>query len=131
MLAYPGETYDSMHKTIEFAKSLPLDWASFTITIGLPGTNIYKEGMEKGYFETDYWREYTKGNILDSKPYFIPEGLEEKALYDLKRKAYLEFYLRPRVIWNILRGVRLADMARNFRVFVRLLPDVYRSIVRT
>lgn len=130
MLAYPGETYETIHRTIGFAKNLPLDWASFTITIGLPGTNIYNEGFEKGYFHIDYWKEYAKGNILSLKPYFIPEGLEEKELYSLKRRAYLEFYLRPRIVWNILRRLKLVDMARNFRVLVRLLPAAYQSMAR-
>lgn len=130
MLAYPGETYDSIRRTIGFAKALPLDWASFTITIGLPETKIYNEGFEKGYFHIDYWKEYTKGNILSSRPYFIPDGLEEEDLYSLKRRAYLEFYLRPRIIWNILKGLKLVDIARNFRIFVKLVPAMYHSMAR-
>lgn len=128
MLAYPGETYGSIYKTIEFAKSLPLDWASFTITIGLPGAGIYKEALENGYFHVDHWKEYTKGNILPSKPYFIPEGLRKKNLFGLKKKAYLEFYLRPGIIWNILKSLKLVDVAINFRIFTKLLPSVYHSM---
>ena len=130
MLAYPGETCGGIHRTIEFAKNLPLDWASFTITIGLPETNIYNEGLDKRYFYIDYWKEYAKGNILSLKPYFIPDGLDEEELYRLKRRAYLEFYLRPRIVWNILKGLKLVDIARNFRVFVKLLPAAYHSMAR-
>lgn len=130
MLAYPGQTYRSICKTVEFAKLLPLDWASFTITIGLPETEIYKEALRNGDLHIDYWREYTKGNILNSKPYFIPEGLEEKDLFTLKKRAYLEFYLRPKIIWNILKSSELINVVKNFRVFLKLLPSVYNSITK-
>jgi len=128
MLSYPGETYKTICKTIEFAKSLPLDWASFTITIGLPETEIYREALRSGYFQIDYWREYARGNILDSKPYFIPDGLEEDDLFTLKKKAYLEFYLRPKIVWGILRNLNLNKVIKNFRIFLKLLPSTYYSI---
>jgi radical SAM superfamily enzyme YgiQ (UPF0313 family) len=130
MLAYPGETDKSMRKRIEFAKSLPLDWASFTIAIGLPGTQIYKEALKSGEFPADYWREYAKGNILKTKPYFIPRGMKERDLFALKKKAYLEFYLRPKIAWNMLRSLRLMEAVKNFRIFFKLLPSAYHSIAR-
>lgn len=130
MLAYPGETQRSISRTLEFAKSLSLDWASFTITIGLPETEIYKEALKEGYFRVDYWREYTKGNILNSKPYFIPEGLCENDLFALKKKAYLEFYLRPKIIYNLLKRTRLFDLFKNSYLFFRLLPTTYNSITK-
>ncbi len=130
MLAYPGDTYKSTCKTIEFAKSLPLDWASFTVTIGLPGTEIYKEALSSGRFHSDYWREYSIGNAIDSKPYFIPDDMKEDDLIKFKRKAYLEFYLRPRIIWAILKNLKLGKVANNFRVFIKLLPSVYYSTAK-
>lgn len=130
MLAYPGETERSIHKTIQFAKSLPLDWASFTITIGLPGTEIYKEALKRKYFPIDYWSEYTKGNILNSKPYFIPENLKEKNLFALNRRAYLEFYLRPKIIRNVLKSLKLIDMAKSLPLFIKLSPAIYNSIMK-
>ena len=130
MLAYPGETHRDILKTVEFAKSLPLDWASFTITIGLPETEIYKEGLRNRTFHVDYWKEYTKGNTLNSKPYFVPDGQDESDLFALKRKAYLEFYFRPKIIWNILKNSKLTGMINNFHLFVKLLPSVYHSIAK-
>jgi radical SAM superfamily enzyme YgiQ (UPF0313 family) len=128
MLAYPGDTRKDIYKTIEFAKSLPLDWASFTVTIGLPGTEIYQEALISKRFSVDYWREYTKGNVMGSKPYFIPGGMREKDLFEVKKKAYLEFYLRPRIVLNILRNLGLVGAINNFQVFLRLMPSICHSI---
>lgn len=130
MLGFPGETRRSICRTIEFAKSLPLDWASFTVTIGLPGTEIYRDAVESGYFCLDYWREYTKGNNPNAIPYFIPEGLKENDLFALKRKAYLEFYLRPKIVWSMLRSLKSAGLRRNFNIFLKLAPPIFNSIAR-
>lgn len=130
MLAYPGETRKTIEETIDFSKTLALDWASFTVTIGLPGTEIYNQALQDKYFTYDYWKEYTKGNIFDSKPYFLPEGFSEKDLFALKKRAYLEFYLRPRIIWNILRRLNGRNLIKDIPFFLKLLPDVYKSIVK-
>ncbi len=130
MLAYPGETYESILKTINLAKTLPLDWASFTITIGLPETEIYKRALEEGYFHVDYWKEYTKGNILNTWPNFIPDGLKEEDLYRLKRKAYREFYFRSGIIWSMTRELKLVSLVKNSAQVVRLLPHACRSLVK-
>lgn len=127
MLAFPGEKYGEMRQTVAFAKSLALDWASFTVTIGLPGTSIYNEALKNGYFPRDYWRELTLGNKLVSKPYFIPEGANEKDLLALKRNAYREFYLRPKIIKNILKNSAACGPG-DFRVFFESLPSICRSI---
>ncbi|OGW75966.1 MAG: hypothetical protein A2Z72_04705 [Omnitrophica bacterium RBG_13_46_9] len=129
MLGYPGETRISIRETIEFAKSLPLDWASFTITIGLPETAIYKTALKKRYFDTDYWKEYTKGGIINTKPYFIPEGLDKKSLFALKKRAYLEFYMRPKIIWNVSRGLNFSELIKHFPLYIKLLPSIRNSIM--
>jgi len=130
MLAYPTETYRTICKTIDFAKSLSLHWASFTVTMGLPETDIYREALRRGYFDIDYWREHAKGNILNSKPYFIPNGLEEDDLFALKKKAYLEFYLRPKIIWSILTSARPMEVIKNLRLLLRLSPSIFYSIIK-
>ncbi|MBN1871064.1 MAG: radical SAM protein [Candidatus Omnitrophica bacterium] len=127
MLAYPGETMKHMLKTAEFAKSLPLDWASFTVTIGLPCTEIYKQALEEKTFELDYWREYTKGNTLNARPYFTGGGLDENDIFALKRRAYLKFYLRPRSIANLLKCVAYNGIYGNLNTLLKVLPRAYSS----
>ena len=47
ILGYPGETYEEMNKTIEFALNSGADSFSFSILSPLPGTPIYREVMKK------------------------------------------------------------------------------------
>ena len=45
IVGYPGETYDTIENTFEWALSLPLDEVSFTIPYPLPGTRLYDRVM--------------------------------------------------------------------------------------
>jgi anaerobic magnesium-protoporphyrin IX monomethyl ester cyclase len=62
ILCYPGETDDTVLKTIKFATSLPVDYLSFTMPYPLPGTALYervkdritREGEESGSLFCDH-----------------------------------------------------------------------------
>ena len=47
ILCYPGETDDTVLKTIKFATSLPVDYLSFTMPYPLPGTALYERVKDK------------------------------------------------------------------------------------
>ncbi len=61
MIGCPGETGDTIRKTIELAKSLELDYAQFSRLSTLPGTELYE--LWKREFGIDYWREF----VIDEK----------------------------------------------------------------
>ena len=43
MVGYPGETYDTIETTFQWALTLPLDDISFTIPYPLPGTRLFEK----------------------------------------------------------------------------------------
>tara|TARA_B110001452_G_scaffold225490_1_gene199470 strand:- start:86 stop:955 length:870 start_codon:yes stop_codon:yes gene_type:complete len=47
ILGYPGETYEEINKTVEFAMNCGADSFSFAILSPLPGTPIYREVLKK------------------------------------------------------------------------------------
>jgi len=47
ILGYPGETNETMLKTIKLASSLPLDYFSMTIPYPLPGTKLYEQVRDR------------------------------------------------------------------------------------
>ena len=47
ILCYPGETDETVLKTIKFATSLPLDYLSFTMPYPLPGTRLWERIKSK------------------------------------------------------------------------------------
>src|SRR3990167_2531825 len=48
-----GETKETIRETIDFAKSLDIDNATFFITSPLPGTHLYEVAKEKGYINAN------------------------------------------------------------------------------
>ena len=92
IIGNPGETKETILETINFMKKLPLDdffLSYFTIFPGSPISRIAEKygKVRQGYKYKD------KININ-----FIPNGLTEQELRKYYKKAFREFYLRPRQI---------------------------------
>ena len=93
MLGFPGETREDIEKTIQFSRELPLHRATFHSFIPLPGTQIWEEMKVSGELDRVDWERY-----FFWAGAYIPQGLTRKKLKNLHRKAFLLFYLRPRII---------------------------------
>jgi len=107
MIGYPEETLDEMNKTMEFAKSIGLDWASFSITVPNPGTPIFMEGSRENRFDKNYWKNYSRGNGQNFIGYFTSREIDEKTLISLLNRGYRKFYLRPGIILSKLLNKKL------------------------
>lgn len=106
-----GETQKTIEETIGFAKRLPITFAIFHTASPYPGTKFYKQVKEKGWLTSEKWKEIDQGRASSVN---YPQLSGEEIMIGIKR-AYRLFYLRPRVILNILYSVR------NFRDFKGLL----------
>ncbi len=97
IIGYPTETKEDILKTIELAKELPLDRASFSLFQPLVGSEIYDELKKEGKLDClDAKCDYSKISIL-------PTTLNSKDLKNLQRKAILGFYLRPKTFTRFIR----------------------------
>ncbi|WP_338668748.1 B12-binding domain-containing radical SAM protein [Pseudodesulfovibrio methanolicus] len=107
MLGHLDETPEEMRKTIEFAKSLDLDVASFTLFVPLPGTQDYKRAQKFGQFDPQF---YMKDLLLEYNmpkyPVYVPAGMTSEELMAIHREAYNKLYLRPGYIFKKLFEVR-------------------------
>jgi len=100
MVGSPGDTEETIRKTIKFSIDLKLDYAQFSKVTPMPATELYRMLIEER--GRDYWREY----ILDeSRDIYLPRPrckLNEEEVQEWTRKAYLAFYFRPRYILKAL-----------------------------
>jgi len=102
-IGHPTEKREHILKTIEFAKRLNPDYASFVLVIPYPGTALYDENNSE---------------ILYLK---VNENLELDELEKLRKKALLEFYLRPEYIVGKLFSIRsLKDIKMLWMGFTKL-----------
>jgi radical SAM superfamily enzyme YgiQ (UPF0313 family) len=106
MIGYYDASPEDIEETINFAASLGLDWASFSVATALPGTDLYTVAQERGYVNGDFWREYTV-NGGGQLPQLETETFTAEQLRAYRTKAYLKFYMRPDLIrrkWSRAEG---------------------------
>ncbi len=110
MLGLPGETPELAQKTIDFAKELDTDFASFTLTTPYPGTEMAKHAKEYGTLKKDY-NKYSMWKVV-----FLPYGYKnEEELLKMHSQAFKQFYFRPKyVLGKVLKVRSLGDIKRNF-----------------
>jgi len=120
MIGNPGETKQSVMRTIEFAKTLPLDYAQFTITIMKPHSELEKDNIKASGI--DYWREYIRGAVEERVLPTPWTDLSRAEIEAYSRKAYLSFYVRPRYIWKMIKRIEsFGEFMRYVRVFCQLM----------
>jgi len=104
MLGFIGETEKEMFETINFAKELDPDYATFTLLTPLPRTKDFKRAQQEGIFDKDYYKKeiYSEINFPKHPPY-TPKGFTEKRLMEIHKRAYKEFYLRPTYVLRQLK----------------------------
>lgn len=128
MLGHPSETKESIRRTIDFAKSLPLDVATFSIVKVHPQTQLHEMVGEYGTMHimqsTDDWAEVARHGYPFNV--FLPHGLTLEYLERMQVWAHKEFFLRPRYIARqILRALTdwcfLVQMWRGGLVLLRMI----------
>jgi radical SAM superfamily enzyme YgiQ (UPF0313 family) len=114
MLGNVGETLETVKETISFAKSLDLDNATFFITAPFPGTDLYRIAQDLGHISQDTkWEAFAP--ITVQQPILVQDNLTSKDLIYWQKKAFREFYLRPRYI--IRRLYRLRSIGELKSIF--------------
>ncbi|MBF0504482.1 MAG: radical SAM protein [Candidatus Omnitrophica bacterium] len=131
MFGAPGETRESARKTIDFAKSMPLDTIQFTGIACYPGTSLYRWAKENNYILAQNWKDWLtqagEQRTLLSYPQFSHKDIDEHIDIGLK-----EFYLRPKQIWNMLISINsLGDLLRKLHGFKAFVHYFAQKMLRS
>ena len=127
MVGSPGESPETISKTIQFAKKLKLDFAQFSVTTPFPGTELYDLLGNKG--ENIPWESFIyDGADSQRLPLFENSQLTKNDIRYWTRRAYREFYLRPSYLWQRARQINsIGELKINIRGFCRLLRSIIPS----
>ena len=127
MIGSPGETPETIIKTIQFARKLKLDFAQFSVTTPFPGTELYSLLGNKG--DDIPWESFVyDGADKQVIPLFENSQLSRSDLRYWTKRAYREFYLRPSYIWQRIRRVNsIGELRVGLKGFYRLLRDIIPS----
>ncbi|MGM0649440.1 MAG: B12-binding domain-containing radical SAM protein [Bacteroidota bacterium] len=101
MIGFPGESRSSVMETINLAKKLPLDYASFNIASPRFGTDFRKTSIENGIVD----HEKLGAESSAATPVWKNQELNNAELSNLRRKAVRNFYLRPLYIFKRITGI--------------------------
>lgn len=107
MFGFPGETEVDFSKTINLAKRLNPTYASFHVATPYPGTEFFKH-LETNHSNISFPEAYTKEHTLEE-------------LEAVTRKAFLQFYLRPKYIFSRLRTGNLTSLKKQFSLFMNFI----------
>jgi radical SAM superfamily enzyme YgiQ (UPF0313 family) len=119
ILGMPGETAETMEKTIRFALELDPDLANFMIAAPYPGTELWETVKCTG---TLYARDWSELAIQSDHAHFETATLKPELVERKWHEAYRRFYFRPQRITKRLLSVdtwrnlvpRLKDAQRFF-----------------
>jgi radical SAM superfamily enzyme YgiQ (UPF0313 family) len=123
VLGMPGETLESIKRTVGFARSLPIDVAGFYITTLYPGNELFKIAREEGaLLHFDYGQYNPIVDVKHLKLAYVPRGMKEGELKKAIVWAHKSFYLRPGYILRQLRFLRnISDIGRYWRGFKTIM----------
>lgn len=122
MIGNPDETLQDIYETLNFALELNPDYVHYSITMPLPRTQLYKEALDRGIIEKDYWTEFAKSPSKDFKIRYWEENFTAAQLEELLTKAYHSFYLRPSYMLKSLTKIKSAgELFRKFNAGINLL----------
>lgn len=114
IIGLPGETRETMQDTIDFAIELDPLIANFSMMTPYPGTKVYEIVKRQGRLLVNDWEDYV---FFEQKARYEMGDMTAELVEDMYRKAYRQYYLRPR---PILRRVSTRDfwmnLPRNLRI---------------
>jgi len=112
IIGLPGETKESIERTIEFAKELDSETIQVSIAHAYPGTEFYDYAAQHNYLAAEAAAD-TAGHQL---PHMKYPGLELEDMMAGVNRFYDAYYFRRRVVWRIVRKA-LWDSSERKRLY--------------
>ena len=94
MLGLPGETEESVQRSMNYVFSLPIDDFNLAKFTPFPGSPIYEHIHELGEFE-EKWEKMDCMNFV-----FVTKGMTKDRLEVLFQDFYRNHFKRPKVLWG-------------------------------
>jgi radical SAM superfamily enzyme YgiQ (UPF0313 family) len=121
VLGLPGETEETMQKTLQLALELELTIAQFYCAVPIPGAPLYNMARSRGWIDAkqDFvpFEQFRQDNAVMNLP-----GLTPVMVNAFRKKSFLRFYLRPRQLLKmlkLLKGANLINILKGGLKFIR------------
>ncbi len=113
IVGLPGETSESIRRSIDFAKKLDTETIQVAVAHPYPGTEFYDYVQQNQHLTTDAMTDET-GHQLPNIHY---SGLGQAEIMEWVERFYDEYYFRPKAAWRIVRKAMFngADRRRLYK----------------
>jgi radical SAM superfamily enzyme YgiQ (UPF0313 family) len=109
MMGLPGETEQSIQRSMDYVFSLPIDDFNLSKFTPFPGSPLYENIHDYGEFEEDY----AKMDCMHFQ--FVPEGMTRERLEELYQNYYKSHFMRPKILLDYLTMIwKSPDSWRRF-----------------
>jgi hopanoid biosynthesis associated radical SAM protein HpnJ len=116
ILGLPGETPQTIQKTIKFACDIEPETIQVSLAAPYPGTELYRQAQEQG------WLQIQTGELVDTHGIQTAAmnypGLQSTEIFSSVEDFYRKFYFRPRKMFSLFGG-----MLRDPEVMKRRLRE--------
>lgn len=131
IVGFPGETNDQVKRSMEFGLELGVDYLFPFVYNPLPGSELWRECLDKGYIDDNYKYEeannyYIPGSVINGASFNVNEALVTQSVAYLKNLMKMPFR-NPREF--IAYYGRRMIYAPNFSVNFFKVIWRYRSIL--
>jgi anaerobic magnesium-protoporphyrin IX monomethyl ester cyclase len=118
MIGLPGETEQSIRRSMKYVFSLPIDDFNLAKFTPFPGSPIYERIHELGEFDEN-WEKMDCMSFV-----FVTKGMTRERLEQLFQEYYRNHFSRPKVLWDyVTMAWRSPDswarFFRNFSSFIK------------
>jgi radical SAM superfamily enzyme YgiQ (UPF0313 family) len=117
ILGLPGETQETIAKTIAFAKEMNPHTLQVSLAAPYPGTRLYQQAVENNWIAPN-----SAGKLVNDKGEQVATisypHLSKEEIYHGVETFYKSFYFRPSKIWEIVR-----EMLGNWDMLKRRLRE--------
>jgi hopanoid biosynthesis associated radical SAM protein HpnJ len=113
ILGLPGETADTIEKTIQFAKEINPHTIQVSLAAPYPGTALYKQALAEGWLQENDTQHLVNDQGVQLAAISYPH-LSKEEIFHAMEVFYKRFYFRPSKIWEIVREMMTSwEMTRR------------------
>jgi radical SAM superfamily enzyme YgiQ (UPF0313 family) len=117
IIGLPGETRQTMQNSIDFAIEIDPMIANFSMMTPYPGTKVYEIVKRQGRMLINDWDDYV---FFEQQARYEMGDMTAELVEEMYRKAYRQFYLRPKPIMRRLQKKDFwFNLPRNARIAMR------------
>jgi len=113
IIGLPGESRESIRRTIDFAKELDCETIQVSIAHPYPGTEFYTHAEQNGLIQLGASMTDEGGHQL---PNIVYPGLDRGELVEAVQRFYDEYYYRPKAAFRVVsKAVLNGDVKRLYK----------------